>query len=85
MSLSSAVKQAEEGDEIIVMVHFPPFNAQRENSLFTDLFEKYGIKKVVYGHLHGNASRTDSIVQKNGVTYYLTSCDQTGCKLVDIT
>ena len=81
LALSAAEKVREDGDEIYCMVHFPPFNARRENSLFTDLFESKGVSKVIYGHLHGSDSRTDLKIVKNGVVYYLTSCDQVNNEL----
>lgn len=84
LALNAAEKVRQEGDEIICLIHYPPFNAKRENSLFTDLFEAHGVKKVVYGHLHGKDSRTDLKIVKNGVEYYLTSCDQLNNKLTII-
>ena len=81
LALSAAEKVREGGDEIYCMVHFPPFNVRRENSLFTDLFESKGVSKVIYGHLHGSDSRTDLKIVKNGVEYYLTSCDQVNNEL----
>lgn len=71
----------EEGDEVYCMIHFPPFNVRRENSLFTQLFEEEMVSKVIYGHLHGKDSRADLKVIKNGIEYYLTSCDLVGNKL----
>ena len=82
LALKSAEKIKQDGDEIYCLIHFPPFNVRRENSLFTQLFEEYGVKKVIYGHLHGKDSRADLKVLKNGVEYYLTSCDLVDNKLV---
>lgn len=81
LALNSAQKIKEEGDELICLVHYPPFNDRRDNSLFTDLIEEYGATKVVYGHLHGKDCRSDLKLIKNGVEYYLTSCDQADNKL----
>ena len=50
--------------------------------LFTDLFESFGVKKVIYGHLHGKESRSDLKVVKNEIEYYLTSCDLVDNKLI---
>ena len=47
MSIQSALKQVEEGDEIILIMHYPPFNSALEESDFTRLIEKYNIKTVV--------------------------------------
>lgn len=85
LALNKAVAVRNDGDELIVLVHYPPFNVRRENSLFTELFEEYGVNKVVYGHLHGNDCRADGRIVKNGVEYFLTSCDQVDNKLTLIT
>ena len=84
LSLSSAKKLQREGDKLIALVHFPPFNVRRENSLFTEIFEQNGVDAVIYGHLHGKNVRADKLVVKNGVKYFLTSCDQVDNKLTEI-
>ena len=84
LSLSAASKIKKDGDKLIALVHYPPFNVRRENSLFTDIFEKNGVDSVIYGHLHGKGVRADKLVVKNGVKYYLTSCDQVDNKLTEI-
>ena len=82
MSLSEAKKIAD-GREIIGMIHYPPFNSRFEKSEFTKLFSEAGIKKVVYGHLHGQHARyKDGPVVIDGVRYYLTSCDYLDNKLM---
>ncbi len=84
LSLYEAGKLRKEKDKLIVLVHYPPFNARRENSAFTELFEKNKADAVVYGHLHGSNSRGDRLVRKNGIDYYLTSCDMVENRLVEI-
>lgn len=84
LSFNSVKKLMEEGDRVIALVHYPPFNVRRENSLFTDIFEANGVSAVVYGHLHGKNVRADKLVEKNGIKYYLTSCDQVDNKLTEI-
>ncbi|MBQ9938827.1 MAG: metallophosphoesterase [Oscillospiraceae bacterium] len=59
----------------IVMMHYPPFNERRQPSGFTELFEKYGVKTVVYGHLHGKSCRNAFEGERNGVEYILCSAD----------
>ena len=76
MSLKQAKSMQEEGDVIIAMMHFPPFNSRYLSSYYTDLFKEYGVHSVVYGHLHGAQSRTQLIYDKQGIKYYLTSCDK---------
>lgn len=83
MSLKSAVDQKADDEEIICMIHFPPYEKGYKSTEYTDLIEKYGIKKVVYGHLHGVwNSKVLKECNINGVTYYLTSCDMTDNKLI---
>ena len=84
LSLKSAQKIKEDGDKLIALVHFPPFNVKRESTLFTDIFEEYGVDTVIYGHLHGKDARADKLVIKNGIKYYLTSCDLVDNKLTEI-
>lgn len=84
LSLKSAEKLMKEGDKLIAMIHYPPFNVKRENSAFTDIFEAFHVHSVVYGHLHGKNVRADKLVVKNGVRYYLTSCDMVDNKLTEI-
>lgn len=84
LALKSASKIREEGDMLLAMIHYPPFNVRLENSLFTTLFESYNVNAVVYGHLHGKDSRAMKTFHKNQITYYLTSCDQVDFNLVPI-
>ena len=82
MSLKRAAELKCVGDKILVMCHFPPFEATLADNEFTAMFEKYGVSSVIYGHLHGKDCRAVDYLNKNGVTYYLTSCDKVGNKLV---
>ena len=81
LSLKDAQKIKQEGDKLIALIHYPPFNVKREDTEFTKIFEEYGVDSVIYGHLHGKSVRADKLVVKNGVKYYLTSCDQVDNKL----
>ncbi len=84
LSLKSAKKLQQEGDKLIALVHFPPFNVHRESNAFTEIFSEYGVDSVIYGHLHGKNVRADRLVIKDGIKYYLTSCDQTDNKLTEV-
>lgn len=84
LSLKSAEKLIQSGDKLIAMIHYPPFNVKRESSAFTDIFEEFNVHSVIYGHLHGKNVRADKLVIKNGVKYYLTSCDMVDNKLTEI-
>lgn len=90
LSLASAKQQQEklqeqgENTQIISLIHYPPFNSKRNRSKFVELFEKYGVSAVIYGHIHGKTSRSVLITEINGIKYYLTSCDQINNQLVEI-
>ena len=83
LSLKSAKDKYKEGDIIVCMIHYPPFNSKKEQSIFTDLMEKYGVKKCVYGHLHGKSKSTKYYIM-NDIEYFLTSCDKVEKQLVTI-
>lgn len=85
LSLEAMAKMRKDGDKVIVMSHYPPFNSKFDGSPFTELFEQFKVKTVVYGHLHGKNVRARLNLQKNGVDYYLTSCDMIGNTPVEIT
>lgn len=84
MSLEQAEKMRQEGDRLVVITHYPPFNSKFASSVFTDLIGGYSPDAVVYGHLHGTGSRGVKLVDINGIKYYLTSCDLIGNELVTI-
>ncbi len=84
LSLKSAATLRQEGDKLIAMVHYPPFTPRREDTAFTRIFEEYGVDVAVYGHLHGSFLKVDRFAVKNGIKYYLTSCDMTDNKLTEI-
>jgi uncharacterized protein len=73
-SISMAVKDGY--SDIIAMLHYPPTNDSKDVSGFVEIIERYGIKQVVYGHLHTELSFGSSVRGSfRGVDYYLTACD----------
>ncbi|MEI3400723.1 MAG: metallophosphoesterase [Christensenellales bacterium] len=73
--LQLSLSGAKQGSRIIVMLHYPPFNEKRAPSGFTEIFEKYGVEQVIYGHLHGKACRNAFEGIRNGIEYTLCSAD----------
>lgn len=71
-------------EKVVVMTHYPPFNSKMEDSEMTELFKKYNVDAVVYGHLHSYDKKHRNYVEKDGIKYYLSSCDLVGNKLVEI-
>ena len=62
-------------EKFIVMIHYPPINERIEESAFTEIFNEYGVEKVIYGHLHGPSLATAFNGEHEGVNYIITSCD----------
>ena len=83
MTLQEAQKIRQEGDKLVCMMHFPPLGFAKEDTAFSTLIEKYNVDVVVYGHLHGFKNAEKSF-EKNGVEYYLTSCDEVDNNIVHI-
>lgn len=80
LSLNKAVESGFK-DNIICLMHFPPVNDKFEESAFTHIFEAYGVKQVIYGHLHGEEC-FKRVFEGNirGVEYSLVSADYIGFK-----
>ena len=71
-------------EKILAVLHFPPANDRFSSSGFIDLFREYGVKDVVYGHLHNfDKINTNLIFDDNidGINYKLTSIDYLECRL----
>lgn len=83
LTLQNAKKLQENGEKIICMLHYPPYTFKEEDNEVTALLEKYGVSSVVYGHIHAYCKQ-NLVLRKNGVTYFLTSCDIVGNKLTEI-
>lgn len=73
LSLNAAVNKGYKS--FIVMLHYPPTNDRFEASGFTEVFEHYGVEKVIYGHLHGPSLSRILEGAVDGVEYINTSCD----------
>ena len=84
LALASAKQIRKEGDTLVCLIHYPPFNVRKERSLFTELFEEYKVDKVVYGHLHGKGVVPYHRLNLNGTEYVLSSCDLVENKLVEV-
>lgn len=81
MSLKKAQELKTDNEKIYCLLHYPPTTPAKLDTGFTNLIEKYGVCKVVYGHLHAKKN-PELLYEKNGVQYYLTSCDMVGQQLV---
>lgn len=78
MELESITKQYGNRKEIIVFMHYPPYEKVNEKIEypFAEIFEKYNIQVCYYGHLHGlQAYGNIEDFTFNNVEYKLISAD----------
>ena len=83
MTLENASKLRQEGDKLVCMIHYPPVDIFRNDSPFSELIKKYKVDAVIYGHLHGQKGLA-TYFEKDGIPYYLTSCDIVENNLTEI-
>ena len=83
LSLKEMTKIRGEGDVVIGLAHYPPFDLTMQPTPVTELFRQYGVEQIVYGHLHGNVYAKRKVFL-DSATYYLTSCDLVDFALVPI-
>jgi len=78
-SLKEAVKIKEQSPnkEILVFMHFPPFWNGKESESIVSLLKEYEIKRVFYGHIHGNYTVAPSFLH-NGIEMNIISADYLG-------
>lgn len=84
LSLKTMDNLRSEGDKVIVMTHFPPFNYKIDNNEMLELFKKFRVDAVVFGHLHSYDKNQKLFFEKDNIKYYLTSCDLRDNKLTQI-
>ncbi len=82
-SLDKAVKMAADAGEdpdILGVLHYPPVSKQNAFSGFQQIFEDYGVKRVIYGHVHGEDGFRNAVEGvHHGVEYSLVSLDRLNC------
>ncbi len=74
MSLEAAKKLRSGDEEIVVFTHFPPYWNETESEATLEILLEYGIKRVFFGHIHGNYSLPRKFVHK-GIEMNLVSAD----------
>ena len=80
--LEHSLSKAEEGKEKVVFLHYPPFGGGKNP--YEELLQRYGVKRVYYGHVHGPAARESKPCVRNGITYTLISADALGFSPLEI-
>lgn len=62
-------------DRLVVLLHYPPMNPEREPSGFTELLDAHGADVCVHGHLHGEWIKTAFEGLRGKTTYHCVSAD----------
>lgn len=85
LSINDALNKYDDYDEIIAMFHYPPFDKKMIPNEFEEILKKYNIKKVIYGHIHGNLAKKMPQGDINGIEYFCVSGDLIDFKPLKIT
>ncbi|WP_347488008.1 metallophosphoesterase [Desulfoscipio sp. XC116] len=72
--LENSLQSVQTGPRL-VMMHYMPTNEKHDYSGFIELFRKYEVETVVYGHLHAKACRYRLPDQAWDINFHLTSAD----------
>jgi predicted phosphohydrolase len=70
-----AARRLSQDAPLIGLAHYPPLSASKPDAEPARLFEKYGARHVVYGHLHGASLAHAFRGPKGNVVYHQVSCD----------
>ena len=68
------LKESSPEKEIIVFMHFPPFWNGRASDGLINLLKQYDIKRVYFGHIHGNYT-VDPHFTYDGINMHIISAD----------
>lgn len=86
LSIQDGIKQYGKNKEVIVCMHYPPFNNYQELKMnFIETMTKYNVTTCIYGHLHGETGHKEAKEGKfKGIDFKLVSCDYIDFGLADI-
>ena len=71
---AARLKEASPFKEIVAFMHFPPFWNGKASEGLVLLLKKYGVRRVYYGHIHGNYTVEPSFVH-DGIEMSIISAD----------
>ena len=83
LSIKDGLNKYGEDKEIIVCMHYPPFNGLEDLDMnFINTMKRYNVKKCLYGHIHGELfnGRTEGNIK--GIDFELVSSDYLNFKLL---
>lgn len=85
LSLKDGISKYGDKKEIIVCMHYPPFNRYTQNDLnFIKTMKRYNVKTCIYGHIHGQAGKEVKQGNIDGIKYIMASSDQINFDLIKI-
>lgn len=85
LSIQDGIKKFGDDKEIIVCMHYPPFNGYESSELnFIETMKKYNIKICIYGHIHGEVGKEAKKGNIDGIKFVMASSDQTNFDLIKI-
>ena len=82
--LSLSLKYAGTSTNLIVLLHYPPFDDRGRETEIVSTLIPYGPSHVVFGHLHGESAKNVHEGIYGDTQYHLVSCDYLNFKLKQI-
>ena len=74
LKCAAEIKSKAEHKQIIAFMHFPPFWNGKASDNLIEILKKYNVKKVYYGHIHGNYTIPPTF-EYEGITMEIISAD----------
>ena len=85
LSIEDGVQKFGKDKEIIVCMHYPPFNKYEKLELnFIKTMKQYNVKTCIYGHKHGEATKEAKQGKIDGIQFIMASSDYTNFDLIKI-
>ncbi len=81
-SLKAAMQQGAE--DIDCFLHYPPVFQETEVPQIMEILGRYPVKRVFYGHLHGDSLRNAFCGVRQGISFHVISADAVGFRPVQI-
>ena len=85
LSLKDGVDKYGADKEIIVCMHYPPFNSYDETEFnFIKTMKEFNVKKCIYGHIHGESQKEAKQGIIDGIDIKMVSSDYLNFDLLKI-
>ena len=80
MTLKEARRRSSDAP-LLCMMHYPPVTESLRDTEFVALLTQYGVRDLVYGHLHGASLKGAFRGEYRGIRFHQVSCDGLDFKL----